>query len=77
MEAYSNLIPDGVSPLPLFALAVAVIVIIWLPRHNVTALRSQLIDGPVWFVGRFPTAEDRMKVLAGPVPAKAEGRPQR
>jgi hypothetical protein len=35
MEAYSNLIPDGVvSPLPLFALAAAIIVIIWLPRRS-------------------------------------------
>jgi hypothetical protein len=34
MEAYSSLIPDGVSPLPLFAMAAVMITIIWLPRHS-------------------------------------------
>ena len=31
MEAFSNLVPDGVSPLPLFLLAAAVIAVIWIP----------------------------------------------
>ena len=46
MEAYSSLIPDGVSPLPLFALAAAVIAIIWLPRHSIATPRSQATEGP-------------------------------
>ncbi len=42
MEAYSNLFPHGVSPLPLFALTAVVIAIIWLPRHSFTMRRSQV-----------------------------------
>jgi len=40
-------------------------------------VRQHFPDRPVWFVGRFPTAEDRMRVLAGPFPAGTEGRSER
>ncbi len=38
------------------------------------AVRQCFPDRPVWFVGRSPTEDDRMQVLAGPFPPGVESR---